>query len=114
LHAFFASTPSVVVLQPSHSGTYSHVLQVLGELFHRMSRVREFPSRLMTADIIPLPECLQPGVMRLQEPTSAFPRAGFYKGGVYYALQGIAGNLVNVRSAALPLWLCPSLDLDDA
>jgi hypothetical protein len=78
---------------------------MLGELFHRMSRTREYPSRIMTSDCTSLVACLQPGVMRVDEPTAAFPPAGLYKGGRYYEVEGVKGNLVNVRSdSSLCMW----------
>jgi hypothetical protein len=76
-------------------------VQVIGELFHRMNCTREYPSRLMTADMVAVQDSLQPGVLNPLEPTAGFPRAGVYKGGKYYALQGIEGNLVNVRLSSL-------------
>jgi hypothetical protein len=77
------------------------VVQVIGELFHRMNCARDYPSRLMTADFAALPGSLLPGVLSPLEPTVAFPRAGLYTGGKYYALQGVEGNLVNVRLSML-------------
>lgn len=50
----------------------------------------------MTADLTALPDCMQPGLLRLEEPSMAFPRAGLYKEGRYYALKGVEGNLCNV------------------
>jgi hypothetical protein len=76
-------------------------VQVLGELFHRLNCVRENPSRLMIAAQIELPDHLQPGMVRLEEPKEPFPRAGLYKRGLYHAVQGVEGNLVNVCSLAL-------------
>jgi predicted metal-binding protein len=52
----------------------------------------------MTADLTALPDCMQPGLLRLEEPSMAFPRAGLYKEGRYYALKGVEGNLCNVCS----------------
>jgi hypothetical protein len=72
-------------------------MQVLGEIFHRMGHMRDFPSRISASDCVALPATLQPGLVVIAEPDSAFPRAGFYKDGVYYALNGCRGNLVNVR-----------------
>jgi hypothetical protein len=74
-------------------------LQVLGELFHRIAHIRDFPCRLAASDCVALAASLQPGTVVITEPPSAFPRAGFYKGGVYYAVNGCRGNLVNVRCA---------------
>jgi hypothetical protein len=73
---------------------------MLGQLFRRMGRAREFPSRLMTLKKVPLEKCLQPGMVWQQQPTGAFPCGGIYKDGEYQALQGIDSNLVNVSSAA--------------
>lgn len=84
----------LILYMSFHSPTQ---VQVLGEVFRRMNRSREYPSRLMTADLTALPDCMQPGIMRLQEPSDAFPPAGLFKEGRYYALRGIEGNLVNVR-----------------
>jgi hypothetical protein len=66
-------------------------------IFHRMAHVRAFPSRLAASDCAARVAPLQPGTLMVTEPDSAFPRAGLYKGGVYYAVNGCRGNLVNVR-----------------
>jgi hypothetical protein len=77
-------------------------VQVLGELFHRIPRVREYPSRLMTADLVPLQDCLQPGDVSEEEPSEPFPAAGIYKNGLYQQVKGVKGNLVNVRPKPMP------------
>lgn len=79
------------------------LLQVLGEIFHRMVHIRDFPSRLAAADCVALPQSLQPGLASVEQPAAAFPSAGFYKHGKYHAVIGCKGNLVNVRSQFL-LW----------
>jgi hypothetical protein len=74
------------------------LLQMLGELFHRMCHVRKFPSHLAATDCTRLPPALQPGVVLITEPDSPFPRAGYYKDGEYFEVKRCCGgNLVNVR-----------------
>jgi hypothetical protein len=92
---------SLVTDREHSSSTAVTDVQVIGELFHRMKCTREYPSRLMTADLSPVHGSLQPGVLNPLEPSTGFPRAGLYKGGKYYALQGIEGNIVNVRLSCL-------------
>jgi hypothetical protein len=86
-------------------GTEPSLMQVLGELIHRMCHVRDFPSRLVTSENARLPPALQPGLVVKTEPESPFPRAGFYKDGSYYAVNRCVGNLVNVRHLPLSLLL---------
>jgi hypothetical protein len=73
------------------------MMQMLGELFHRMCHVRDFQPRLATSDCICLPPALQPYAIVNAEPESPFPRAGYYKDGAYYKVKRCVGNLVNVR-----------------
>jgi hypothetical protein len=76
--------------------------QVLGEIFQRMARIRDFPSRLAAADCVALADSQQPGVVCIAEPDGPFPSAGFYRDGVYHAVNGCMGNLVNVRLRSTP------------
>jgi hypothetical protein len=68
------------------------LMQVLGELFHRMGHVRNFPPRLMTTHCVRLPADLQPRLDVRTEPDVPFPPAGFDKDGAYYALNRCRGN----------------------
>jgi hypothetical protein len=72
------------------------ILQVFGEIVKRLAHPRDFPSRIMTAQRVAIPDCLQPGVVSMEEPTLPFPRSGYYKAGIYYAVKNCTGNLVNV------------------
>lgn len=50
---------------------------------------------------IPLHPSLQEGAET--EPVGAFPKAGYLQDGKYFMVDGVKGNLVNVRPTITPL-----------